>query len=316
VRKQKIKNIAASVRAKLLNFAKSQDIDFNRMLLIYIQERFLYRLSKSVYKDQFILKGGVLFYGAYQEKARATKDIDLLAKKVPRDSELFISYLKNILSVNSDDGVNFLLDTITSKKISIVAEYEGLRILFKAKLDMAIIPLQVDIGFSDTIFPHPISFDYPTVLETEPVKVIAYSWESIIAEKFEAIIKLGQLNSRMKDFYDVYFLQRNRTFDGTGLQSAINLTLKHRKTDIKYAFDIFTDSFINDSNKQTQWKAFLRKIEIREVIDFRSVIIYLQKFLVPIVSTIIQHLRCWSSAKPCRGFIIVVNDFPQNLKSL
>ena len=175
MKKQEIKNVAASVRARLLNFAKRQGIDFNRLLLIYIQERFLYRLAKSDYKDQFILKGGVLFYGAYQEKARATKDIDLLAKKLPNDPDRLLSYIKNIISIEAEDGVIFLTDTISGQAISIVAEYEGLRIRFNAKLDTAIIPLQVDVGFSDRIFPQPISFDYPVVLETEPFTLIAYS---------------------------------------------------------------------------------------------------------------------------------------------
>jgi len=288
MKKQEIKNVAASVRARLLNFAKRQGIDFNRLLLIYIQERFLYRLAKSDYKDQFILKGGVLFYGAYQEKARATKDIDLLAKKMPHDPDRLFSYIKNIISIAAEDGVIFLTDTITVQAISIVAEYEGLRIRFKAKLDTAIIPLQVDIGFSDKIFPQPISFDYPVILETKPFTLIAYSWESMIAEKFEAIVKLGQLNSRMKDFYDIYFLQRNRKFNGVHLQSAINLTLKHRKTDINYAFDIFSESFMNDSDKQTQWKAFSRKLYTKQTIDFRSVMVHLKKFLEPIIQAIVD----------------------------
>ncbi|HEX9974215.1 MAG TPA: nucleotidyl transferase AbiEii/AbiGii toxin family protein [bacterium] len=289
MKKQEIKNIAASVRAKLLNFAKSRGIDFNRLLLIYFQERFLYRLSKSVYKDKFILKGGVLFYGAYQEKARATKDIDLLAKKLSHDHNRFFSYIKNILSIEDEDGVIFLADTVTGEPISELAEYEGLRIRFKAKLDTAIITLQIDIGFSDAIFPHPISFDFPVVLGEEPFKLIAYSWESIIAEKFEAILKLGLLNSRMKDFYDIRFLQRNRSFNGEHLQSAIYLTLQHRKTDIKYSTDIFSEAFMKDSNKQTQWKAFLRKIETSETIDFHSVIMHLQNFLMPVIRSIIDH---------------------------
>lgn len=303
MKKQEIKNIGASVRARLLNFAKSQGIDFNRLSLIYIQERFLYRLAKSDYKDQFILKGGVLFYGAYQEKARATKDIDLLAKKLPHDPDRLLSYIKNIISIAAEDGVIFLTDTMTGQAISIVAEYEGLRIRFKAKLDTAIIPLQVDIGFKDAIFPQPISFDYPVVLETEPFTLIAYSWESMIAEKFEAIIKLAQLNSRMKDFYDIYFLQQTRKFNGEQLQSAINLTLNHRKTDIRYAFNIFSESFMKDSDLQTQWKAFSRKMETKQPIDFRAVMVHLKRFLEPIIQAIVDdnkfelqwdfNSQCW-----------------------
>jgi len=160
----KNKNIGASVRARLLNLAKQQGIDFNRMLLLYIQERFLYRLSCSDYMSQFVLKGGILFYGAYQEKARSTKDIDFLAKNIPNRPHIFLRYFKDILSINAEDGVTFLFNTIAVQSIADTADYKGIRIKFKAKLDTATISLQIDVGFNDKIIPHSVMFDYPVLL--------------------------------------------------------------------------------------------------------------------------------------------------------
>ncbi|MCD4664332.1 MAG: nucleotidyl transferase AbiEii/AbiGii toxin family protein [Bacteroidales bacterium] len=260
---KQIKNIGASLRAKLLNLAKQQGLDFNRMLLLYIQERFLYRLSKSIYKDRFILKGGILFYGAHKEQARSTKDIDLLARNIPNKHELFKKYFKAILSINADDGVTFFCDTITMESISEAAEYVGLRIKFKAKFDTAIINMQIDVGFSDNVIPHSILFEYPMLLANKTIKLTAYSWELVISEKFETILKLGQINSRMKDFFDIYFLQHHRNFKGEQLQSTLELTLKNRSTDIIYYKDIFSDHFRHDPNKIKQWNAFLRISALR-----------------------------------------------------
>ena len=288
MKKKQIKNSAASVRAKLLNKAKQLNLDYNRMLLLYLQERFLYRLSQSQFKDLFILKGGILFYGAFKENGRTTKDIDLLATNVANKESIILKCIQLILSIKTDDGVEFLLNSVKTEKITRDMAYKGIRVKFKAKLDTAIIPLQIDFGFYDRVFPHPIFFEYPCLLQDQSIEILAYSWDSVIAEKLETIIKLGQLNSRMKDFYDIFFLQQQQDFKGTDLQLALSETFKHRKTDIAIFDEIFSESFFNDKNKQRQWNAFLQKLENRPSPSFYQVISAIKVFLKPVVRSIIE----------------------------
>lgn len=294
-----IKNVGASVKARLLNLAKQLGVEFNRILLLYLQERFLYRLSKSRYKDRFILKGGVLFYGIHQEKAMPTKDIDLLVRNLPNSPNQFLPFVLEIFSIEAQDGIHFQLDSITIDRIVKIAQYEGLRIKFTATLDTAILRLQVDIGFSDKVTPHPIIFEYPVLIGKEKIKLLAYSWESVIAEKVEAIVKLGELNSRMKDFYDIYFLQQQKDLSGTELKIAIKLTFENRETEIEDVREIFSESFIKNKKKQIQWKAFLTKNDFSVTESFKDVMISIRKFIEPIVITIIndkQFQFFWDSS--------------------
>lgn len=286
--KKDISNIAASARARLLILAKKQGIEFNRMLLLYLQERFLYRLSQSAYRDQFVLKGGVLFYGAHQQLARPTKDVDLLAQNISNDEAAFAALIQEIITVPVDDGIEFDRD-VSVEQIVETAQYEGLRVKLTATFDKARLRLQVDIGFSDTVIPSPVQFDYPVLIDEETIPLVAYSWESVIAEKFEAMIKLGELNSRMRDFYDVYFLLTGYSFRGDDLMQAIRETFSNRSTDIAVATSIFTKSFINARNKQQQWTAFVKKAGIEKAITFADVVRCIEIFLVPVIEAIQQN---------------------------
>jgi len=190
---KKIVNIAASRRAQLLNLAKKSNLDYNRILLIYLQEKFLFRLSKSAYKNNFFLKGGVLMYGEFQTKTRSTKDIDFLADGIKSDPAKIKKIIEEVVKIPASDGVVFNPNTITIEKITETAEYEGLRIKIETELDKARKILQIDIGFGDVIRPSPIMFNFPVLIEEEVIEISAYSWESVIAEKFEAIVKLSDL---------------------------------------------------------------------------------------------------------------------------
>lgn len=286
-----VKNISASVRAKLLNIAKKSNLDYNRILLLYIQERFLYRLAHSVYKNKFILKGGVLFYAAHQNKARATKDIDLSSLEIPVSDETTMAAIKEIMAIDAYDGIEFLDDSIKTERIVDETIYKGMRVKFNCKLDTAIVPMQIDCGYSDKIVPKPIIFQYPSFFETESIPVRSYSWETIIAEKFEAIVKLSHLNSRMKDFFDIYFLQQYHDFDGAILRLAIEATFKYRQTDIKNFFHVFTISLLGNENKQKQWKAFSQKVSHQSMDSFFDLVSRIQKFLNPIVDAIIENFK-------------------------
>jgi len=297
--KNDISNIAASVRARLLNLAKERGIEFNRMLLLYLQERFLYRLSRSTYRDQFVLKGGVLFYGAHQQQARPTKDVDLLARNLSNDEVAFTSCIKEIITIQVDDGIKFDSE-ISIEKIFEAAQYEGLRIKLKATLDKARLRLQVDIGFSDKIIPPPVPFEYPTLIDDEAIPLIAYSWESVIAEKFDAMVKLGVLNSRLRDFYDIYFLLTEYTFRGVYLTQAIRETFTNRNTDIAAAQSLFEESFMNNRQKQQQWKAFMKKAGVERTLSFADIVLQIEKFLAPVIEAIQdnwQFNQTWDHVK-------------------
>jgi predicted nucleotidyltransferase component of viral defense system len=285
---KQIKNIVASVHDRLLNLSKELGVDFNRLLLLYSQERFLYRLVSSEYRDYFILKGGVLLYGVYQLKSRPTKDIDFLVEKLENKIERMRAVISSIISQKINDGLDFDSSSLSIEEIDDDAEYHGLRIKIDTYLGTAKRSLQLDMGFGDIIFPEPIKFNYPSLIEDENFEVNGYSWESVIAEKFEAIVKLSDLNSRMKDFYDIIFLMQNHNFDGSLLKEAISKTFVNRDTDIKNYEYIFSTEFKNSEDKKTQWHAFIRKIRLDTIDRFDFMIEHIQDFLEPPIKSILK----------------------------
>lgn len=277
------KNIAASVRAKLLNLAKQQGIDFNRLLLLYGQERFLYRVSKSKLRDSCILKGGILFYGQHHLSARPTKDIDFLGSGIPHDPVEIEPVIREILAIKVADGLEFLSEPVSIERIVESAEYEGLRIKLRAKLEQAKVSLQVDIGFGDVVIPAPIKIDYPTLLGAKRFKIRAYSWESVVAEKLEALARFGELSSRVKDFYDIDFLLREKKVNKRNLKKAITETFRNRGTGLRAAQEILTGKSLNMAIKERQWQAFLRKNQIESTTSFAEIFKLIRQHLEPLV---------------------------------
>ena len=182
-----MKNIAASVRARLLDLSKKLNIDFNRILLLYTHEGILKRISGSKFRDNFILKGGVLFYGEHQHKARPTKDIDFLARDIGNNLESIATIFKEILAVKINDGLIIDAKTMHLEEIVEDADYHGIRLKIEVSLEKAKINVQLDFGFGDVIIPGPVVFHYPTLLDPDEFTITAYSWESVISEKFEAV---------------------------------------------------------------------------------------------------------------------------------
>lgn len=160
-----------------MNVAKQLSVDFNRILLLYLQERFLYRLARSKYKSSFVLKGGVLFYGAHQMKARPTKDIDFLAINIKNQPESFAKIIEEVIAITANDGVYFDPASISFERIAPQAAYEGIRCKITAHLDTAKQNLQLDIGFGDVVFPRPVPLEYPVLLESENITISSYSWD-------------------------------------------------------------------------------------------------------------------------------------------
>lgn len=222
------KNIAASVRQRLLNKARHDKRPFNELLQYFAMERFLYRLSQSPYTEKFILKGALMLRVWDAPFFRPTMDIDMLGRNTGNEIEKIIEQIREIcqVSVEPEDGLNFYTNNISGVRITEDADYEGVRIRFVTLLETARIPMQIDIGFGDVVVPGPQESIIPTILDFPPPHLLGYSLESAISEKFEAMVKLGELNSRMKDFYDIWLLSRRFDFKGDQLKKRY---LKHSK---------------------------------------------------------------------------------------
>lgn len=252
------KNIGASIRQRLLNKAREDKRPFNELLQYYAMERFLYRLSISQYKDRFILKGALMLRVWDSPQVRPTMDIDLLGRTSNEEARI-AAQIGEILTVEVEpDGLDFLVDSIHTETITEEADYKGIRVLFKGFLDTARINMQLDIGFGDIILPEPKRLTFPVILDSPSPILLCYSKESAIAEKFHAIVKLGMINSRMKDFYDIWLLSRQFTFDRDTLNKAIKLTFAERATLMPDTIIAFTDEFC--AAKQVQWAAFRKRI--------------------------------------------------------
>ncbi len=281
------KNIAASMRAKLLDRARERKEDFQFMLGRWIAERFLYRLGKSDQRDAFVLKGATLFLIWQGKLPRPTKDIDLLGYG-PIQPKNVAESIRQVCSVKVDDGVVFDLEGITSEEIREEAEYGGIRVRVPASLDGARAPLQIDVGFGDAVDPAPVETDFPAMLETESPRIKAYPPEVVIAEKLQAMVHLGVANSRMKDFFDIWLLSREQTFMMSRMRRAIAGTFKRRKTPLPAEHPTaLTTEFLKDKAKIDQWKAFLNRMQLpKDIAEFDEVGDAIARFLMPVIEAI------------------------------
>jgi predicted nucleotidyltransferase component of viral defense system len=220
------RNLAASIRQKLLNIATRQREDFGMILTRYALERLLYRLGQSRHCDQFVLKGAMLFQVWSNTPHRPTRDLDLLGQGDPSPENSIVLFRELCGIAAPEDGLNFPIEAVAAEKIKGDEEYEGVRVRLQARLENARIPLQVDIGFGDALTTRPGVVDYPTLLPMPAPQIQAYPMEAVIAEKLEAMVHLGMLNSRMKDFFDVWFLARTFPFEAAALADSIQATFE------------------------------------------------------------------------------------------
>jgi len=280
------RNITASVRQRLLNKARSDKRPFNELLQYYAMERFLYRLSVSSCKDRFVLKGALMLRVWDSPEVRPTMDIDLLGITSNEATKLLAQFRGIILLPVEDDGLIFDPESLRSETITEEADYTGLRITFKGFLDSARVNMQIDIGFGDEVFPEPEISDFPVILDSPVPKILCYSRESVIAEKFHAMVKHGMINSRMKDFYDIWLLSRLFTFERQTLEKAIRLTFEHRDQKIPPVIIAFSETFIEA--KQSQWSAFRKRLDQEYLPEkFSSIVRPIQDFLVPVIKNLI-----------------------------
>lgn len=272
----------ASVKERLKDISRENKKEFNKVLRQYTQERFLYRLSKSVYADNLILKGALLFLAYNISRTRPTRDIDFLGESISNKAEEVRDIMKNILSVRYDDGLEFDSKNIETENIADDNEYGGIRVKVNVRLGTARERIQIDVGFGDRMTDLPAEIEFPTLLDFPPPKLKVYSLETAIAEKFEAIVSLQLLTSRVKDFYDIYFIAENNSFEFNNLNEAVHLTFDTRSTNVDDSKYIFNDKFKNDNIKNELWNTFIKRNELKVSKSFSEVVDYLSKFLKPV----------------------------------
>lgn len=253
-------NLGASVRAKLLNQARASGQPFDLILVRFALERLLYRLSISGHAERFVLKGAMLLTTWFDDPARPTRDLDLLGFGDP-DPDAMQATFRDILSIEVDDGIVFKADTLRVDRIREALDYGGVRLRAVADVGGARVPVTIDVGFGDALEPGAELLDYPTLLNQPAPKLRAYARETVIAEKFQAMVSLGRANSRMKDFYDIWLLATSFPFEDDRLVRAIKATFDRRETDIPDRLpDALTPDFGADPAKVQQWEAFKRDL--------------------------------------------------------
>jgi predicted nucleotidyltransferase component of viral defense system len=273
------RNIAASIRQRLLNRARANGEDFQLLLDRYAVERFLYRLSVSNVRDEFLLKGALLFTLWFNVGYRPTRDADFLGYG-PRDGAALAKTVRGICAIECEDGIAFDADSIKVAEIREHASYQGLRVTLRADLDKARCTLQLDVGYGDAVTPAPVDITFPVLLEHLPApKLRAYPRETVFAEKLEAIALLGIANSRMKDYFDLWALAREGAMDIDRLGEAIAATFARRGTSLPAPMPLgLTAAFSEDAQKRTQWNAFVARNRL-DAPDLDTVVEALASFL-------------------------------------
>lgn len=277
------KNFGKSVRTRLVNLMNETGYKYMYLLARYFNERLLYRVSVSQYKDNFLLKGGSLLYALDGLEARPTVDVDFMADKISRDRETLTKIFKKIVAIDCDeDGVYFDTESINTEPITVDKKYPGSRFYVTAHMDTIVHNMTVDIGFGDVVSPCPMAIDFPLLLPNIPsVNLQAYSLETVVAEKFHTMIDRDETNSRMKDFFDCYQLLTQRNLSYETLFEAIKATFDNRTLTYNPNLKLFSDEFVTNKERIMRWKAFLKKIKWKEDIPFSSVMQIIKDRLQP-----------------------------------
>jgi len=275
-------NRAVSIRARLLNLAKREGIDFQLIIIRFLHERLLYRLSVSDYSLQLILKGGAFIYAMQGLKSRPTIDVDLLGAQISNDIEVLCDVFRQICAIESEDEVTFNAESVIGELITQQDKYNGVRLYIDATFHTVRQRIQIDVGFGDIVIPVVQELEYPILLDEMQVPIIqAYSKETVIAEKFQAMIELSVANSRMKDFYDVYKLLADNKFDDSTLEEAIKATFENRETSYTEHHALFSADFATNPQRKRSWTAFLNKINRDKELEFEEVMRLISKKLMP-----------------------------------
>ncbi len=278
-----VTNLPASVQARLQNRARETKKPFQELLQYYAMERFLYRLSKSPHRSRFVLKGALMLYVWDAPLARATKDVDLLGR-LDNSLENLARVVREICTTDVEpDGMAFDPATVKTERIKEDADYEGVRVRFVGLLGKARAAMQIDVGFGDVVTPGDETIIYPALLDFPAAELSGCPRETVVAEKFQAMVYLRTANSRMKDFYDVWLLASAFTFDGSLLAKAIGATFANRETAIDMAPIAFTSEFSEQLSTRTQWTAFRTRLSNERCPEkLLEIVALLAAFLLPV----------------------------------
>lgn len=278
-----MKDRAASVRARLTDKARESGRPFSELLQYYAMERFLYRLSQLPESDRLLLKGALMLQVWDAPDSRPTRDIDLLAY-LNNEVQAVEALARAACEIEViDDGMVFDSATISGQRIKEDADYEGVRVRLTGRLSNARVPIQLDVGFGDVVYPAAEEADYPVLLDAPAPSLRVYPRETLIAEKYEAMVRLGEVNSRVKDFFDIWLLARQFDFSGDALATAITKTFANRKTEPPASTPVaLTEAFSSADRSQGLWAAFLRRSDIAIApTKFSDVVAELRVFLLP-----------------------------------
>lgn len=277
-------NNPTSIKQRLLNLARQDQSDFGIVLISYALERLVYRLSITDHRQNFILKGGMLVTLWTVDQSRFTRDVDFLSFG-SEDEESLISIFNDILSADAQDGLRFDTAALTATQIRDDQVYGGVRLKTTAYLDKTRIPITIDIGFGDSITDPGYTIECPSLLELPSANIRAYSPATVIAEKFHAVVALGLINGRMKDFYDLWAIPKAQSISDDELREAIASTFERRKTVIPTERpEGLSSAFTTDQQKSTQWLAYAEPIDL-EAISLEQVADEVWEYLKPICIT-------------------------------
>ena len=277
-------SIQDSIKAKLKNRAIQEKRTFNEILTVYALERMLYRLSISEYAKHYVLKGGILLYALYKgDFKRGTADVDLLGYLSSNDLLTIENSFKVIINLPCpEDGIYYVVSTLKVGRINELKKYPGVKVSIECFLSKTKISVQIDIGFGDVVHPKIELIDYPTLLDLPAPIIHTYSKESVIAEKFHAMVSLGYANTRMKDFYDIYALLNSYDFTLETLREAVQLTFLNRHTKLGNVV-AFEKDYGSDPYKKRIWTSFIKSKNIESSLELDDVIANILKFLSPVL---------------------------------
>lgn len=278
---KKPRDIGASVRARLLNLSRERGQPFELLLTRYALERLLYRLSISPHRNRFVLKGALLVTTWFDNPHRPTRDLDLLGYG-DSSSESMLAAFRELCSMEQNDGVTFDVAALRVTAIREELKYGGLRLSTTAMIAGARLRVVIDIGFGDAVEPGLEEIDLPVLLDFPAPHLRSYARETVIAEKFQAMVALGHANSRMKDYYDIWLMSQTHEFEADRLASAIAATFHRRDTEIpEHLPDGLTQEFATDPGKARQWTAFVEDVMAQPAPPLEVVVAALASFLLP-----------------------------------
>jgi predicted nucleotidyltransferase component of viral defense system len=298
----KVKNVVASVLARLRNISKSSGAPFQQVLQQYAIERFLYRISKSTHAQTVVLKGALLLKTIGIPGARPTMDIDML-RKGKADQASLVALVKDCATFDVEpDGLTYIADSAVAEEITKVSEYKGTRIRMDARIDNVRLKIQIDFGVGDVMVPGPRMIEYPVFLDRNTIRLLAYPVESAIAEKVQAMVALGNANSRMKDFYDIWYYSNHLDFNTETLLKAIDATFKNRETPVPVEeLEALSRSFAEEH--RVQWNAFVKKIGEHQLTDaFVNVVEKLKTFVTPLLRSLAHGEKLMQQWKAGNGW--------------